>query len=247
MQNKKKYKTFFCILVVFKSGSEKAKFYRDLKKTKERERQIKKYHQNKDVYNENKRKKRHENDVIIKKVSENTKRQRLYRQKLLENKKQSEAKRIERNRKKREYRNKLKSNQNNLIVETDFEKSFQSRTQKHRALKKMKENLPTTPRKRAALLSSYLNSKGSPTVNIMQKMNKVPSPEDIKNVELAEAVMSDIKTIVSDTKLKRTNDARATLNIVSAAVNGKNVQTTKCRIQLSKKLGFNARRMSSGM
>jgi hypothetical protein len=49
---------------------------------------------------------------------------------------------------------------------------------------------------------------------------------------MAEALLFDMKTIVSDIKCKRTNDARATNNILSAAVNGENVQKSKCRIQL---------------
>lgn len=80
----------------------------------------------------------------------------------------------------------------------------------------------------------------------MQKQKKIPSPEDQRNVQMAEALLFDMKTIVSDIKCKRTNDARATNNILSAAVNGENVQKSKCRIQFSEKLGFNVRRMSSG-
>ena len=54
----------------------------------------------------------------------------------------------------------------------------------------------------------------------MQKQKKIPSPEDQRNVQMAEALLFDMKTIVSDIKCKRTNDARATNNILSAAVNG---------------------------
>ena len=99
-----------------------------------------------------------------------------------------------------------------------------SRTNKHRALKKMKDNLPATPRKRAAVLSSYLSSTKSPTIDIMQKLNKISSPEDTKNVEMSKAILTDIKGVIDDAKLKRTNDARATINILSAAVKVENVK-----------------------
>ena len=101
----------------------------------------------------------------------------------------------------------------------------------------MKDNLPATPRKRAAVLSSYLSSTKSPTIDIMQKLNKISSPEDTKNVEMSKAILTDIKGVI--------DDARATINILSAAVNGENVKNSKCRIQLSQKLGFNPRRMTS--
>lgn len=111
-----------------------------------------------------------------------------------------------------------------MSEEVELKEVFGSRTNKHRALKIMKDNLPATPRKRAAVLGSYLSSTKSPTIDIMQKLNKIPSPEDTKNVEMSKAILTDIKGVIDDAKLKRTNDARATINIFSAAVNGKNVK-----------------------
>jgi PP-loop superfamily ATP-utilizing enzyme len=69
--------------------------------------------------------------------------------------KKNESTEIER---KKEYRDKLKQLQQ-IFVDKNNEVIFQSRTQKHRALKEFKENLPQTPRKREAALSSYLDSK----------------------------------------------------------------------------------------
>ena len=76
------------------------------------------------------------------------------------------------------FDNVFATRENNIVV------GVLSRTNKHRALKKMKDNLPATPRKRAAVLSSYLSSTKSPTIDTMQKLNKIPSPEDTKNVEI---------------------------------------------------------------
>jgi PP-loop superfamily ATP-utilizing enzyme len=69
--------------------------------------------------------------------------------------KKNESTEIER---KKEYRDKLKQLQQ-IFVDKNNEVIFQSRTQKHRALKEFKENLPQTPRKREDALSSYLDSK----------------------------------------------------------------------------------------
>ena len=65
--------------------------------------------------------------------------------------KKNESTEIER---KKEYRDKLKQQQQQIFVDKNNEVIFQSRTQKHRALKEFKENLPQTPRKREAALSS---------------------------------------------------------------------------------------------
>ena len=61
-------------------------------------------------------------------------------------------------------------------------------------------------------------------------MKIIPSPEDLKNVEMADALISDLKEVVDQTKLKRSADARASTNVVSAAVNGVSVRKSKCTI-----------------
>jgi len=143
---------------VLTPGAEKIKKYRDLKKEKERQRQRNKYRTNSEVYNQARRTKRRrerEETGQNEETSVETKRKRIYRERMRDDKKKEEEKRIHKNRKKKEYRDKLKQQQ--IFVDKNNEDIFQSRTQKHRALKKFKENLPQTPRKRAAVLSSYLD------------------------------------------------------------------------------------------
>ncbi|CAG2251770.1 MAO [Mytilus edulis] len=231
---------------VFTSGPEKAAYYRDIKRQKEKERQLKKYDKNKVLYNEKKQLKRRERRT--EEPLRAALKKQIYRRQKKDEFIKKKGKRVETNRKKKDYRNNMKLKQNE-IEGIDFENNltaFQSRTQKHRALQKLKNSLPKTREKRATLISSYLSDTKSPTVALIHKFKKIPTPEDLKSIKMAEAVLSDMKDIVNDTKHKRTNDARATVNIMSAAVNVENVQKSKCRIQLSKKLGFNVRRMSQG-
>ncbi|XP_062600300.1 DNA ligase 1-like, partial [Saccostrea cucullata] len=220
----------------FKTGAEKAKYYRELKNIKAREIQLKKYNERKLIYNAKKREKRLKekaNSTVTKEAA----RQKGYRDRKKREKEELERKRIERNKKKREYRERVKNRQDDQDEELQL--IFNSRTQKHRALKKLKQNLPSTPKKRAALISTYMSSQNSPTAKLLQKFNKTPSPDDVKKIKMADALLSDMKTVINENKLKRSDDARATINVLSAAVSGENVQQSKCRTELSKKLGFN--------
>ena len=121
-----------------------------------------------------------------------------------------------------------------------------SRMKKRRDILKMKKSLPVTPIKRVAIISSYLSERKSLTVNLLEKMKTITSPEDLKNVEMADAIISDLKEVVDQTKLKRSADARATTNVDSAAVNGVSVRKLKCIVRLSQKLGFSTKRLSTG-
>lgn len=170
-------------------------------------------------------------------------RKRVYRQKIrdvISEKRRSAEK-------KKEYRRNLKcvpncENGRNINIDT----VFKCRTKKHRALKKFKNNLPTTPNKRAAVLTSYLNSHNSPTVNYLQGLHIISSEENITTLKMAESVIGDIKDAIHSTKKKRNDDSRATINIMSAAIAGEGVMASRCKTQLSKKLGITPKRLSKG-
>ena len=85
----------------------------------------------------------------------------------------------------------------------------------------------------------------SPTAQILQNL-KTPSPEDIQKIKMADALLADLKSVVDENKTKRSDDARATINVLTAAVNGEHIEETKCIKRVSRKLGFTVRRMTSG-
>ena len=75
----------------------------------------------------------------------------------------------------------------------------------------MKQALPTTPKKRIAVMASYLDNKHSPTVKSLEKLNFVVNPEDKTNTQLGNAVINDIRELVDQTKNSRSDCARTTL------------------------------------
>jgi hypothetical protein len=84
--------------------------------------------------------------------------------------------------------------------------------QKSRTVQSVKQALPTTPKKRVAVMASYLSNKHSPTVKSLEKLNFVASPEDKINTQLGNAVIKDIRELVDQTKNSRSDCARTTLS-----------------------------------
>jgi hypothetical protein len=72
--------------------------------------------------------------------------------------------------------------------------------QKNRAIQSVKQALPTTHKKRVAVMASYLDNKHSPTVKSLEQLNFVVSPEDKINTQLGNAVINDIRELVDQTK-----------------------------------------------
>lgn len=68
--------------------------------------------------------------------------------------------------------------------------------QKCRALKKLKSNLPRSPKKQAATIAAFLEDKNSPVVNILEIKKIVPSPEEKEMLNIQSAVLTDIKESV---------------------------------------------------
>jgi hypothetical protein len=118
-------------------------------------------------------------------------------------------KRLNETERKRKYRNKFKTNSQTTPI-NDLENSFSNRMQKSRAVQSVKQALPTTPKKRVAVMASYLSNKHSPTVKSLEKLNCVVSPEDKTNTQLGNAVINDIRELVDQTKNSRSDCARTT-------------------------------------
>jgi hypothetical protein len=146
---------------------------------------------------------------------------------------------------KRKYRNKVKINSQTTPI-NDLENSFSNRMQKIRAVQSVKQALPTTPKKRAAVMVSYLDNKHSPTVKSLEKLNFVVSPEDKTNTQFGNAVINDIRELVDQTKNSRSDCARTTLSVIAASTSGLNVQKEHKKSLLAKKIGLPLKRLSTG-
>ncbi|CAC5421842.1 unnamed protein product [Mytilus coruscus] len=106
-----------------------------------------------------------------------------------------------------------------------------------RAVRKLKRALPVTPSKRVATVKAYLSTNKSPTAITLQRIGLVPSPEEIKELKLNASLVEDIKTFLSNEKLKRNDQSRATVEVLAASVSGPAVGNCRAKADLAKKLG----------
>ena len=101
---------------------------------------------------------------------------------------------------------------------------FPNKMRKHRALKKLRNSLPKSSTMRVSTVVAYISNFKSPTVNTLKKSSIIKTPGESAEKSLGEAVIEDLKATVSATKLKRSDDARAAMNIISASVSGEAVR-----------------------
>ena len=144
----------------------------------------------------------------------------------------------------REYLFKYREKQKN--TKTVEPKDFQNRTQKARAMKKLKESLPQTPGRRVSVIKSYLGNMRSPTVSTLQNMKIVTSPEEIENDRVTDSVLGDIKSIIQSTKKQRSKDSVLARQLIFASVSGENIQENKQKKKLAKKLGVKRGNLTIG-
>jgi hypothetical protein len=154
-------------------------------------------------------------------------------------------KRLKETERKRKYRNKVKTNSQATPI-NDLENSFSNRMQKSRAVQSVKQALPTTTKKRVAVMASYLDNKHSPTVKSLEKLNFVVSQEDKTNTQLGNAVINDIRELVDQTKNSRSDCARTTLSVIAASTSGLNAQKEHKKCLLAKKIDLPLKRLSTG-
>ncbi|VDI72528.1 Hypothetical predicted protein, partial [Mytilus galloprovincialis] len=119
-------------------------------------------------------------------------------------------------------------------------------TTKHRAIKRLKNALPRTPKRRSATLAAYLQHTKSPAVEILRQAEVVSSPEDLMNMSIEKAALEDIKTAIESCKTKRSKDSVLSMNVLVASISGEKITETRCRKNLAKKLGLPVRRLSRG-
>ncbi|CAC5408431.1 unnamed protein product [Mytilus coruscus] len=125
-------------------------------------------------------------------------------------------------------------------------KNAEYTTTKHRAIKRLKNALPRTPKRRSATLAAYLQHTKSPAVEILRQAEVVSSPEDQMGMAIEKAALEDIKTAIDSCKTKRSKDSVTSMNVLVASISGEKVTETRCRKNLAKKLGLPVRRLSRG-
>ena len=121
-------------------------------------------------------------------------------------------------------------------ISKNREPIYKNRMEKCRFLKKLKEVPPSSPIKRAAIMSDLINRETPKTRNTITKL--IPN-------SVEKTVLSNIKEFVKDTKLKRSNEARRALATVTASISNENLQEN-VKTSLAKKLGLKPSRLSGG-
>ena len=99
-----------------------------------------------------------------------------------------------------------------------------------RSIKKLKQALPLTPNKRAAVLSAYVECK---------RISKSPGVEKF-HASFEESVekiaIRNVQEVITSVKHKRNGEAKAALNILTSSVSGQNISERKGAINsLAKK------------
>ena len=139
---------------------------------------------------------------------------------------------------KREYR-KMKYAQKDKHNQTQeaLKYVFENRTTKHRALKKLKDALPRSPEKCVATLATYLKYSKSPTVKSLQSAELISSPEELVDNKTAKAVLDDIKVVIDNCKMEKSEDSAKAMNVLVASKVEKTSKKKKKKKKMSTKFG----------
>ena len=108
---------------------------------------------------------------------------------------------------------------------------------KCRLLQKLKSCLPQTPIKRASDIAAYLKTK-SPTVQIREEKNIISTPED----KLASTVVENMKETIKKAIHRRSDEARAANNLITASASGENIVQSRAKKSLARVLGVSQKR-----
>ena len=122
---------------------------------------------------------------------------------------------------------------------------FISRTTKKRAVDAVREKLPKTPEKRAAVVSSLINSPG--TRKILEESCVVLSAEEQNQYKLFRAVVDDVTSMLAKEKSRRNDNSRAAVSTGIAMLCGENVKASGLKSAASATFGINRRRIAMSM
>ena len=167
---------------------------------------------------------------------------RLYKARQRQRQKDAENIR-KKDQRKRKSKERTKSRQ---ITPTQGNESqaFPRRMAKKRALDSVRKNLPASPRKKVAVVAALVESPS--TRKALEHMGRVRSPEDEEDTRIATAALNDMATALDATKNKRSNDARAAVNVGVSLVSGEVISNARLRTKIAKRLNINRGRVSKG-
>ncbi|CAG2208455.1 unnamed protein product [Mytilus edulis] len=215
------------------SSKEGLERYKQEKLQKRREQRLESYYRNRNLK---------ENEYAL---SDEAVRQRQHREKQ-EKEQMRRVKETERKRKYRKRKREENINDQRQNEDLNMRNTFENRTEKHRALKKLKLALPKSPDRRVTTMVAYLQNSNSPTVRKLQSSEVISSPEEIEEHKTSKALTEDLKTVIDNCKRKRSDDSLKTMNVIISSVSGEKISDNKCRKKLARKLGLPVRRVSRG-
>lgn len=205
--------------MIFSTNAEKAIFYKEQKIKEAKERRTKCYNEHKTQYNAKRRASRSVAEIRST-VSKATNRVRKHR-----------VQHVDKTVRNREYQREFKERRNNELPTTKYK--FKNRMEKCRIFKKIKELVPGSKEKRESVLASFLHKPS--------QKRPAASPDRLNN-----SVVQNIQYLISTTKKRRSDDARAAMNIITASVSGENIAESKAKCKLAERLGLRRSRVYSG-
>ena len=108
----------------------------------------------------------------------------------------------------RRQKTKKKASSNVPVSPNAVREAFPNRTSRKRAVDTTRANLPSSPRKKVAVIASLVESPT--TQHTLERLGYLNSPENQEDVRMASAILEDAKTALqATTKRKRSNDAGA--------------------------------------
>ena len=145
------------------------------------------------------------------------------------------------------YRENLKSRRSNDEESGGIsERSpFASRMAKKRKIDDVRGKLPKTPEKRAAVLTSVINSPQ--TRKRLEESGVILSEEEQSQFKLFRAVINDAMSAITSEKLKRNDTSRAAVSIGIAMLCGESVKASGLTSAASAAFGINRRRIAQSI
>ena len=207
-----------------KTGAERLRESRERKKQKKREYNARFYVKNKDKIlkdrKEERRKKRPR--VVVEEERESKAPKPNWR---LHKAKQRARKKAE---------NEKKASTNVPVSPNAVRGTFPKRTSRKRAVDTTRTYLPSSPRKKVAVIASLVESPK--TQHSLQRLGYLNSPENQEDERIASAILEDAKTALQATTKKRSNDARAATHVSLSVLSAKRGLALSPEIMIEKQV-----------
>ena len=126
-----------------------------------------------------------------------------------------------------------------LELNTNGKDVFNNRMEKCRSIYRLKKALPIDPAKRETVLKAYIEK--SPAMKCLNENIKTNSEN-----KATENLIENMQTFINKSKLKRSNESRMTMNILTASVSGEEINDSLKDRVIAKKIGLKPRRLFGG-